>query len=93
MSHPTALLKSPNLIIKGRHYEVINYPDPKTPFEQDNNYHCIELDFTILVNGKMANFTNSFTLERPYSEDNSSSEWVLSNYGEWYLVVRMFMAL
>lgn len=90
---PTTLLAQPYLIIKGRYYEVINYPDAKTPFENDNNYPCIELDFFIQVNGKMVNFQNSFILAEPNSEDNPFSEWNLMDYGEWYLLVRILMAL
>lgn len=83
MSHPITLLKQDHLIIKGHSYEVKN----PAPLE---SYDCIELDFTIQVNGKMANFTNSF-ITATYGQDgwDTEIEWMW----EWLLIVRILSSL
>lgn len=58
---PATLLQLPNLIIKGRYYPILSSSDGE-PMRVD--YECIELDFIIQVNGKMANFQNSFIITK-----------------------------
>lgn len=83
MSHPTTLLKQDHLIIKGHSYKV------KNPWEI---LGCVELDFTIQVNGKMANFTNSFIVSTMSTDGGVS--WIgIENGGEWLLVVRILKSL
>lgn len=58
----------------------------------ESEYECIELDFTILVNGKMANFQNSFVITRQI-DGHEDSDYTLQDFWEWYLLVRILMAL
>lgn len=81
MSHPIILLKQDHLIVKGHHYTVE---------EEGETTYCMELDFTIQVNGKMANFTDSIVYGHKW--ENSGDLWV-ENWMEWFLIVRILMAL
>lgn len=79
MSHPITLLKQDHLIIKGHRYEVV---------EPDETLECFELDFTIQVNGKIANFQNSFMTD----VEDGSAVWI-QNVWEWLLIVRILSSL
>lgn len=84
---PATLLQLPNLIIKGRYYPILSSSDGE-PVKVD--YECIELDFIIQVNGKMANFQNSFIISKQFE---NGTEYTLEDFGEWYLLVRILMSL
>lgn len=83
MSLPITLLKQNNLIIKGSLYRVINPPPEET-------LDCMELLFTLLVNGKMVEFTNSFVIGSSGADGASVG---LENDGEWFLIVRILYSL
>ena len=71
------LLQLPNLIIKGRYYTVMSYSNDIA--SANTEYECIELDFTILVNGKMTNFQNSFVITRQI-DGHEDSEYTLQDF-------------
>jgi hypothetical protein len=86
MSLPITLLKQSNLIIKGSLYTVV---------EPEETMECMELLFTLLVNGKMVEFTNSFIIGTFSTTPNGSSSGSvgLENDGEWFLIVRILYSL
>lgn len=86
---PATLLQLPNLIIKGRYYPILSSSDGE-PMRVD--YECIELDFIIQVNGKIANFQNSFIITNEV-DGIKFTEYTLQDFGEWYLIVRILMSL
>lgn len=83
---PATLLSLPNLIIKGRYYPILSSGVDSTELTEVE-YECIELDFIIQVNGRIANFQNSFIIVK------DGEEYSLEDFGEWYLIVRVLRSL
>lgn len=86
MHWPQKLLQNSNIIVKGRLYETPWYDEEK---KEAGTIECIELDFIIQVNGKIIDFTESFTL----SESEVSGELSIDQWDNWYLIVRILSSM
>lgn len=50
---------------------------------------CLELDFTIRVNGKMSNFTESFILET----DKEDNRLFIQEVSTWFTILRILESM
>lgn len=83
---PITLFQSNHVLVKGSHYQTTWYDESGKPA---GLLDAIELNFIIQVNGRICEFTESFTLEK----SEASGEMSITQWDNWYLIVRILKNL